>query len=93
MVGCLWVLTDPLPPPAAQSFEGIEIGIAMTDRHTRLLAAVARHRKRETDEYRASDTTASGLHRAGLAHRAIRARKQLSAALARRRLASHDGGL
>ncbi len=62
----------------------------MSDRHIRLLAAVARHRERERDEYRDSDIPASGLHRAGLAHRAIRARKQLSAARARRRLASHD---
>ncbi len=85
--GCF---SDPLPPPAAQSFEGIEIGITMTDRHVRLLAAVARHRERQRDDRRPSDTPASGLHHADLSHRAIRARKQLSAARARRRLASHD---
>ena len=62
----------------------------MTDSRVRLMAAVARHRERQLDESRASDIRASGARRTGLSHRAIRARKQLSAARARRRLASHD---
>ncbi|MET0731143.1 MAG: hypothetical protein ABWZ03_08130 [Solirubrobacterales bacterium] len=50
----------------------------MTDSHLRLLAAVARHRE------------ATRVRRADLSHQAIRARKQMSAARARRRLARHD---
>jgi hypothetical protein len=59
----------------------------MTDSHIRLLAAVARFRDRETEEYQSSvDPSAAG--EAARSHRAARARKQLSAARARRRLAT-----
>jgi hypothetical protein len=71
--GCF---ADSLPPPTAQSFEGIEIEIPMTDSHVRLLAAVRRRRKRDRE----------------LAHRTARARTQMSAARARRRLATGDEG-
>lgn len=59
----------------------------MTDSHVRLLAAVARHRERERDEYNSS-ADPSPRREAELSRRATRAREQLSAALARRRLAT-----
>ncbi len=51
----------------------------MTDSHRRLLAAVARRQERERD-----------LRTVDLSHSATRARKQVSAARARRRLATGD---
>ncbi len=43
------------PPSIDSAFsEGIEIEAPMTDEHARLLAAVARHRERERDEYESS---------------------------------------
>jgi hypothetical protein len=65
----------------------------MTDSHMRLLAAVARHRERERDEYDSSTAPfplRQAVRRADLTHRATRARKQVSAAQARRRLVSHE---
>jgi hypothetical protein len=61
----------------------------MTDSHIRLLEAVARQRERETDEYQSSPGTSAPRH-ADPRHRATRARKQVSAARARRRLATGD---
>ena len=61
----------------------------MTDSHVRLLAAVARHRERERDDYQSS-AAPSAAREADLSHRATRARKQVSAAHARRRLATGD---
>lgn len=63
----------------------------MTDSRTRLLAAVARHRERERDTQRfAADSPSRREAGADLSHYAVRARKQVSAARARRRLATGD---
>ena len=61
----------------------------MSDSHIRLLAAVARHRERARDEYQ-STADPSARQEADLSHRATRARDQVSAARARRRLATGD---
>jgi hypothetical protein len=61
----------------------------MTDSHVRLLAAVARYRERERDEYQSS-ADLSAVREADLSHRATRARDQVSAARARRRIATGD---
>ena len=61
----------------------------MTDSHMRILAAVARHRERKRDDYETS-ASPSPQRAADLSHRAVRARKQVSAARARRRLATGD---
>jgi hypothetical protein len=78
-------------PPSSDSHfsEGIEIELRMTDSHIRLLAAVARHREREREEYQSS-ADPSAPREADLCHRATRARDQVSAARARRRLATGD---
>ena len=63
----------------------------MTDSRTRLLAAVARQREREGDTQRFSaDSSSRRETGADLSHHETRARKQMSAARARRRLATGD---
>jgi hypothetical protein len=61
----------------------------MTDSHIRLLRAVARVRERESDDYQSS-ADRSAQTQADLSDRATRARDQVNAANARRRLAIGD---
>jgi hypothetical protein len=56
----------------------------MTDSHTRLLAAVARHRETKSGDYKSSARPTTR-KQAELSDRATRARGQVSAAHARRR--------
>jgi len=54
VVGCPWVLFDPLPPPAAHGFEGIETGAPLTDSHVRP-SSDQRLEELEADARHASD--------------------------------------